>query len=110
MPTLRAWLAPAQAAALDRLAPQRIDLPGGRKAKVTYHEGRPPVLAARIQDLYGVQGGLSVAGGRVPLTIEVLAPNFRPVQVTSDLKRFWAESYPELKPALQRRYPKHEWR
>ncbi|GAB4176599.1 MAG: ATP-dependent helicase HrpB [Terrimicrobiaceae bacterium] len=110
LPALRAWLAPRQAVAIEKHAPQRIELPGGRRAKVTYHEARPPVLAARIQDLYGVTGGLAVAGGRVPLTIEVLAPNFRPIQVTSDLKRFWAESYPEIKSALQRRYPRHEWR
>jgi ATP-dependent helicase HrpB len=52
----------------------------------------------------------SIASQRVPLTLEILAPNHRPVQVTNDLPSFWSEHYPKLKPALQRRYPKHEWR
>jgi len=111
LPALRNWLAPAQVAQMEKFAPVRFALPGGRKAKITYRDGgQPPVLGARIQDLYGVEGGLTVAGGRVPLTIEVLAPNFRPIQITSDLKHFWAESYPAIKNQLQRRYPKHEWR
>jgi ATP-dependent helicase HrpB len=68
------------------------------------------VLAARIQELYGVTGGLRVASGRIPVVIQVLAPNHRPIQVTQDLANFWRESYPKIKPELQRKYPKHEWR
>lgn len=110
LPALRAWLTPQQASAVDRHAPERIQLPGGRKAKISYADGQEPSLAARIQDLYGVEGGLTIAGGRVRLSIHVLAPNHRPVQVTRDLATFWAESYPKLKKELQRQYPKHEWR
>jgi ATP-dependent helicase HrpB len=110
LPALRAWLSGSQLAHLDKFAPERIDLPGGRRAKITYSEGQTPVLAARIQDLYGLEGGLSVAAGRVPLTIQILAPNHRPVQITRDLRNFWKEAYPKLKIELQRKYPKHEWR
>ena len=110
LPLLREWLSTEQLYALERYAPQRFELPGGRKAKITYYADRMPVVSARIQDLYDASGFLRVAGGRVDLTIEVLAPNFRPVQVTNDLGRFWSECYPALKSELQRRYPKHEWR
>jgi len=110
LPALRAWLSGAQLSNLEKFAPERLELPGGRKAKITYAPGLPPTLAARIQDLYGLNGGLSIAAGRCPLTIQILAPNHRPVQVTSDLRNFWKESYPKLKLELQRKYPKHEWR
>jgi ATP-dependent helicase HrpB len=109
-PVLRQWLSAEQAAWVEAQAPERFKLPGGRAAKVRYAAEGEPVLAARIQDLYGVTGALSVASGRAPLVIEVLAPNFRPVQVTRSLETFWAESYPRLKQELQRKYPKHEWR
>ena len=107
---VRAWLKPAQQQQVEKLAPERVDLPGGRRAKVIYSADAEPFIAARIQDLYGLQTSLSIAGGRVPLTIQVLAPNMRPVQVTKDLANFWAESYPKLKQQLSRQYPKHEWR
>jgi ATP-dependent helicase HrpB len=115
-PTVRAWLSPPQAAWIDEYAPERIDLltsRGSRRVKLVYPEagdGGPPVLAARIQELYDVTGGLRVAAGRVPVVIQVLAPNHRPIQVTQDLANFWRESYPKLKLELQRKYPKHEWR
>jgi len=70
---------------------------------------RPPTLAAKIQDLYGTNS-LTIAGGRIPVRIEVLAPNNRPVQTTENLAGFWHETYPKLKSELQRKYPKHEWR
>ncbi len=108
--TVRAWLTYAQQQQVEKFAPERIDLPGGRKAKVIYSADADPCIAARIQDLYGLQSSLHIAGGRVPLTIQVLAPNMRPVQVTTDLANFWVEAYPKLKPQLSRRYPKHEWR
>ncbi|MGH8046889.1 MAG: ATP-dependent helicase HrpB [Chthoniobacterales bacterium] len=104
------WLTSAQRQQLEKFAPERIDLPGGRKAKVTYSADADPFIAARIQDLYGLQTSLRIAGGRVPLTIQVLAPNMRPVQVTTDLANFWADAYPKLKQQLSRKYPKHEWR
>ena len=70
----------------------------------------PPTVAARIQDLYGVERNLTIGRGRVPLVIQVLAPNHRPIQITSDLERFWRDAYPKIKKELQRKYPKHEWR
>jgi ATP-dependent helicase HrpB len=109
-PTLKAWLKPGQETLLDRYAPNRLDLPGGHKARIRYAEDAPPVLSARIQDLYGLHETPTVAMGRMPLVIEILAPNQRPVQVTQDLASFWQHTYPEVKAQLQKRYPKHEWR
>lgn len=85
-------------------------MPNERNAKVTYGAGRAPTVAVRIQDLYGVERGLTIGTGRVPLRIEVLAPNHRPIQITDDLATFWRESYPKIKKELQRKYPKHQWR
>ncbi len=115
-PVVRAWLSPQQGEWVEQYAPERIELTtsrGPRRAKLLYPEagdGAPPVLAARIQELYDITGGLKVAAGRVPVTIQVLAPNQRPIQVTQDLANFWRESYPKIKQELQRKYPKHEWR
>jgi ATP-dependent helicase HrpB len=109
-PVVKAWLSVQQQAWIDEYAPERIELPGGRKAKVTYSTDGPPTMAARIQDLYGVKEGLWIAQRRVPMRIEVLAPNQRPVQMTENLATFWRETYPKLKVELQRKYPKHEWR
>lgn len=108
-PVVKRWLTPQQQALLDEYAPERIELPSGRRPKITYARDGPPRLAAQIQDLYGVSR-LSVANGRVPVLIEVLAPNQRPVQVTADLANFWKDTYTKLKQELQRKYPKHQWR
>jgi ATP-dependent helicase HrpB len=89
---------------------ERIELPGGRRAKVTYAETADPFLSARIQDFYGVTDDIKIALGRHALTLHILAPSHRPVQVTRSLKSFWTETYPGLKQQLQRQYPKHEWR
>jgi len=107
-PLARSLLEPSQQRLVDQHAPERLELPGGRKAKITYSPD--PVLGARIQDLFGVEQDIVIAGGRVPVTIQVLAPNHRPVQITKSLKTFWVEAYPKLKQQLQRQYPKHEWR
>lgn len=109
-PVVKSWLSPAQQAAVEQFAPERLELPGGRRAKVVYATEGPPAVSARIQDLYGVKEGLWIAQRRVPVRIEVLAPNHRPVQVTDNLGRFWKETYPQLKQELHRKYPKHEWR
>ena len=87
-----------------------MQLPGGRTVKVIYSADRPPTIAARIQDLYGIEDAIWIAKDRVRIRIQVLAPSNRPVQVTDDLSAFWRETYPKLKQQLQRRYPKHEWR
>ena len=102
-------LAPAQRAALDREAPARYRLPSGRLAPVRYPRDRPPVVAARIQELFGLAATPRVAAGRVPLVFELLAPNARPVQITDDLVSFWRTTYPEVRKVLRGRYPKHAW-
>ena len=107
---VKSWLSPAQIDLLDKMAPERLELPNGRKAKITYAENTQPTLGARIQDLYGVDSDLRIAGNKIPLVIQVLAPNYRPVQITTSLSTFWKESYPKLKQELSRKYPKHEWR
>ena len=109
-PVVKSWLSTAQQGMLDQFAPERIELPNGKKWKITYDAKAAPFIAARIQELYGVEGSLTIASGRVPLVIQVLAPNQRPVQVTQNLSTFWKEAYPKLKQELQRKYPRHEWR
>jgi ATP-dependent helicase HrpB len=110
LPLVKSWLSRAQQKWVEEYAPERIQLPGGRTVKVIYSADRPPTIAARIQDLYGIKNALWIASGRVVLRIEVLAPSNRPVQVTENLSTFWNETYPKLKHELRRRYPKHEWR
>ena len=109
-PTVRSWLPSSQSALVDDFAPERLEMPNGRRAKIVYAAAGPPTIAARIQDLYGVEGDLRIAQGRIPLVIQVLAPNQRPIQITSNLSTFWKDSYPTIKKELQRKYPKHEWR
>ncbi|MBE2202968.1 MAG: ATP-dependent helicase HrpB [Chthoniobacterales bacterium] len=110
LPHARSLLTPPQQQLVDKHAPERIPLPGGRKAKVTYAEASDPFLSARIQDLYGIEDGIQIAMNRHALTLHILAPSHRPVQVTKSLRSFWTETYPKLKQQLQRQYPKHEWR
>ena len=107
---LQSWLSGSQQAAMQRHAPERIDLAAGRKAKIDYAHGAEPTIAVRIQELYGQKETPRIAAGRVPLLIHALAPNMRPIQVTKDLASFWKNSYPTIAKELKRRYPKHEWR
>lgn len=109
-PFVYEWLSPAQRALLAKHAPERIDLPNGRSAKITYSGETPPHFAATIQNLYGLKESPRIAMGRVPLTVHILAPSQRPVQITQDLVGFWRDHYPRVKQELQRKYPKHEWR
>lgn len=110
MPVLRDWLTAEQLAVLDGYLPERLTMANGRKAKLRYAKEGPPVLSARIQELYGVNSTFTLGHGRVPVKIEVLAPNHRPIQVTDDLSAFWRDMYPKVKAELSRRYPRHEWR
>ncbi|HEV8072678.1 MAG TPA: ATP-dependent helicase HrpB [Opitutaceae bacterium] len=110
MPILRDWLVAEQLAVLDDYLPERLTMANGRRSRITYHKEGPPVLSARIQELYGVEGVFTLGHGRVPVKIEVLAPNQRPIQVTDDLTSFWRDMYPKVKAGLSRRYPRHEWR
>ncbi len=101
---------PAGRAVLDRMAPDRVSLPGGRSVRVHYDPGgKPPHVESRLQDFFGLAHGPSVAGGRVPLVLHLLAPNMRPVQVTTDLAGFWERHYPAVRRELMRRYPRHAW-
>mgnify|MGYP001808668668 CR=1 FL=1 len=94
---------------LDRYAPATMKLPRGRTVTLRYAPGSPPVLAARIQDLFGVRETPRVAQGRVPVMVHLLAPNMRPQQVTQDLAGFWQTTYSEVRKELRGRYPKHAW-
>lgn len=94
---------------VDRMAPTRVDLPRGRKMRIHWRPGEPPRGSARIGDLVDLERTPTVAGGRVPIVLEILAPNARPVQVTDDLAGFWTNTYPGIRKELRRRYPRHPW-
>jgi ATP-dependent helicase HrpB len=106
---LRGKLTHAQRQAVEREAPERLEVPSGSRITVTYEEGRPPVLAVRIQEVFGLADTPRVAGGRVKVLLHLLAPNYRPQQVTDDLASFWANTYPVVRKELRARYPKHAW-
>ncbi|HEX2570899.1 MAG TPA: ATP-dependent helicase C-terminal domain-containing protein [Polyangia bacterium] len=106
---LRARLSPPQQALLERTAPERVTLPGGRRVRVEYEPDKPPWIASRLQDFFGMAEGPRVAEGRVPLVLHLLAPNQRAVQVTTDLAGFWERHYPSIRKELMRRYPRHAW-
>ena len=86
-----------------------IAVPSGSDIAVSYVEGKPPVLAARIQEMFGLPETPRIAGGRVKVLLHLLAPNYRPQQVTDDLASFWANGYPVVRKELRGRYPKHSW-
>ena len=98
-----------QLQAVEREAPERIAVPSGSRIAVRYEAGRPPVLAARIQELFGLSETPRIAGGRVKVLLHLLAPNYRPQQVTDDLASFWANGYPLVRKELRARYPRHAW-
>ena len=108
--SIRDWLGGGKLRKLEELVPEKVEMPGGKSLKIQYGKGRDPVLSGRIQELYGLEKTPSIMGGRVKLTVEILGPNRRPLQVTQDLNSFWKETYPKLKPELARKYPKHDWR
>jgi ATP-dependent helicase HrpB len=92
---------------LDRAAPERLKLPGGRQVKVHYEPGKPPWIESRLQDFFGMKETPRIGGA--PVVVHLLAPNHRPVQVTTDLAGFWERLYPQVRRELSRRYPKHKW-
>jgi ATP-dependent helicase HrpB len=98
-----------QRQAVEREAPERVEVPTGSHLALQYELGRPPVLAVRIQELFGLSETPRVAGGRVKVLLHLLAPNYRPQQVTNDLASFWANTYPQVRKDLRGRYPKHAW-
>ena len=95
---------------VEKMAPAAIRMPRGFNMKVEYELGKPPRGRAKIQDFYGLEETPKVANGRVSLVVEILGPNYRPLQVTQDLANFWRVLYPEMRNELRRRYPRHEWR
>jgi len=103
--TLLPWPLPQR---LDELAPVAIAVPSGSRVRLDYSES-PPVLAVRLQELFGLADTPRVAGGRQPIKLHLLSPARRPVQVTQDLASFWANTYAEVKKDLKGRYPKHYW-
>ena len=94
---------------VERLAPEAVSLPGRKRAPVRYEVGRPPFVASRLQDFFGLKDGPRIADGAVPLVLHLLAPNGRAVQVTTDLAGFWERAYREQRRALMRRYSRHSW-
>jgi len=94
---------------IEREAPDRITVPTGSRMRLTYEAGRSPVLAVRIQEVFGMKQTPRIAGGRVPVLLHLLAPNMRPQQITEDLASFWANTYQDVRKELKRRYPKHSW-
>ncbi len=106
---LRGSLAYEQQRALDRLAPERLTVPSGSRVHLRYEPGEPPVLAVRIQEMFGLERTPAVAGGQVPVLLHLLAPNMRPQQITRDLESFWRNTYPQVRKDLRGRYPKHAW-
>jgi len=98
-----------QRRALSQFAPDRIELPSGRAAVVDYTAAAGPTVSARLQEFFGLPAVGALAGGRVPVVLELLAPNHRPVQVTTDLPSFWANVYQDVRRELARKYPRHSW-
>ena len=94
---------------LREIAPASVRLQKGRETKIHYERGKPPWIASRLQDFFGMRDTPRIGPERTPLVVHLLAPNQRPVQTTTDLAGFWERLYPEVRRALMRRYPKHAW-
>ncbi|WP_082318006.1 ATP-dependent helicase HrpB [Hymenobacter sp. DG25A] len=99
----------AQRQALDRLAPSHLEVPTGTRIRLDYAEPAAPILAVRLQEVFGLLDTPTVYNGQVPLTLHLLSPGYRPAQVTRDLRSFWAAGYFEVRKDLRGRYPKHYW-
>lgn len=106
LPTL---LEPQVRALVEKLAPPALRLPSGRELRIHYEADRPPWVQSRLQDFFGLRDGPRVADGKLPVVLHLLAPNQRPVQVTTDLSGFWARHYAGIRKELMRRYPRHSW-
>jgi ATP-dependent helicase HrpB len=98
-----------QRQALDRLAPPRIGVPSGLERGIEYRHDAAPVLAVKLQELFGLADTPRIVEGRVPLTLHLLSPGGKPLQVTQDLRGFWERTYPEVKKEMKGRYPRHPW-
>ncbi len=109
LPHVEAYLGKPLASFLDKALPETKKLSNGRTGKYLYHETHPAELSARLGDFVGLKGTMALCEGRLPVIFDILAPNYRTVQKTSDLSSFWANTYPTVKKELQRRYPRHPW-
>lgn len=108
-PLLRSRLGARALSQLDEHAPDVLGVPSGRDVPLKYDDDGPPVLAVKLQELFGLAATPRVAGGRVGVLLHLLSPAGRPVQVTSDLASFWSTTYPAVRRELRGRYPKHPW-
>ena len=109
-PALRAQLSHAQVRELDALAPARLRVPSGSNLLLDYQaDGGSPVLAVRLQEMLGCAQTPKVAGGELPISLHLLSPARRPIQVTQDLVGFWSGSYAEVRKEMRGRYPRHPW-
>jgi ATP-dependent helicase HrpB len=106
---LRGRLDYNQRRAVDEHAPREITVPSGMSRKLSYTRGEAPILAVKLQELFGLADTPRIAKGRVPAVLHLLSPGMKPVQVTQDLKGFWERTYPEVKKELKGRYPRHPW-
>jgi ATP-dependent helicase HrpB len=106
---LKAQLSWEQQRILDERAPASITVPSGSRVKLDYSSGDLPVLAVKLQEMFGVADTPTLAGGRARVLLHLLSPAGRPVQITQDLKGFWERGYPSVKKDLKGRYPKHPW-
>jgi len=106
---LAARLDYAQRRQLDALAPTHIEVPSGSRIAIDYAAGEVPVLAVKLQEMFGATTTPAIAGGKLPLLIHLLSPAGRPLQVTRDLAGFWKNSYPQVRSEMRGRYPKHPW-
>lgn len=107
--SLPGLLGPDVHSRVERMAPRKLRLPSGRELEIHYELDRPPWVESRLQDFFGMTDGPKLANGKVPLVIHLLAPNYRPVQVTTDLAGFWDRHYAGIRKELMRRYPRHSW-
>jgi ATP-dependent helicase HrpB len=106
---LESALGPQGRRTMEEVAPVRLRLTRGREVKVHYEPDQAPWVASRLQDFFGMRETPAVAGGAVPVVVRLLAPNQRPVQMTTDLGGFWQRLYPQVRKELARRYPRHAW-
>jgi len=109
-PILTGLLSWEQQRRLDELAPTHLEVPSGSRIRLTYSpEGSPPVLAVKLQELFGLADTPRVNAGRTPVMLHLLSPAQRPIQITQDLRSFWQNTYPEVRKELRGRYNKHPW-
>lgn len=100
----------SQQQSLEKLAPERLEVPSGSHIRLKYSgDGSPPIMAVRLQEVFGITESPTINQGKTPVIMHLLSPGFKPVQITSDLKSFWNDAYFEVKKEMKGRYPKHYW-